>query len=112
MADLCKPKITVPTSNTNAVPSIFEIHAAEVEADALFEKALPSLMSLMQSNKPFMQLAAAPLKRDNSQDCQTTTRKDKLSVNAEGSNSDSSSANKRLINAIMKIQSTNKNDLY
>lgn len=110
LADLTK-KIAVPTNNANSVPSIFEIHAAEVEADALFEKALPSLMSLMQkSSKPFMPLPVASIRpRENSQDCQT---KNKLSTNAEGTNSDSSSTNRKLIDAIRMIQSTNKNNLY
>ena len=71
-------------------------------------------MSLIQkSNKPFMPFAAAPIRpRENSQDCQTATRKDKLSPTAEETISDSSSTNRKLIDAIRMIQSTNKNNLY
>jgi len=80
---------------------------ADAQANALFEQALPSLVSLLQS-KPFVPPASSQ-QRKNSQDCRSS-HNEEFAKNGDES-SDTSSTNRKLINAILKIQCTKSSDL-
>jgi hypothetical protein len=80
---------------------------ADAQANALFEQALPSLVSLLQT--PTLSPPASSQQRKNSQDCRNS-HNDQLVKNGDES-SDTSSTNRKLISSILKIQCTKSSDL-